>query len=224
MSARAWRALAVGLLLFGGVGVLLVVGAGVVAAGDQALVRHWLSLSRGPWALPLCVGVFAILAFLGAPQFVLIAAAVVVYGVWPGMAYSWIGTVGSSLVGFWLGRVFGPGMISDLHSAVLDRFAGLIARNGFIASLVIRLVPFAPFIVVNLGAGVTAIPLAEFVAGTALGIIPKILLVGLAGGSIERLTGGAGGGSLGVVALAAGTWAAAVLLARHWLRRGSRLP
>ncbi len=62
---------------------------------------------HGPWALPAAVGGFAVMAFLGVPQFVLIAAAVVAFGPWTGFAYSWIGTLVSALVGFALGRQLG---------------------------------------------------------------------------------------------------------------------
>ena len=58
----------------------------------------------------------------------------------------------------------------------------LIGKNGFMASLIVRLVPSAPFIVVNMAAGVTPMKVRDFVAGTAIGIIPKIALTAFAGG------------------------------------------
>ena len=44
----------------------------------------------------------------------------------------------------------------------------------------------APFIVVNMAAGVTPMRVLDFVAGTALGIVPKIALTAFAGNSIAR--------------------------------------
>ena len=63
----------------------------------------------------------------------------------------------------------------------LAQFMALVVRNGFLASLVVRLVPFAPFVVVNMAAGVTPIGALDFAAGTAIGILPKIVLTSLAG-------------------------------------------
>jgi uncharacterized membrane protein YdjX (TVP38/TMEM64 family) len=94
----------------------------------------------------------------------------------------------------------------------------LIGRNGFLASLVVRLVPSAPFIVVNMAAGVTPIRVLDFAAGTALGIIPKIALTAFAGTSILRVL--TGGGPEGLIAVGAGlaVWMGLGLAARHWLR------
>jgi uncharacterized membrane protein YdjX (TVP38/TMEM64 family) len=96
----------------------------------------------------------------------------------------------------------------------------LVTRNGFLASLVIRLVPFAPFVVVNLAAGVTTIGVADFTLGTAVGILPKILLTALAGNSIGKVfTGGSGWTAIGLLILAGTIWFGAGLAARRWMKR-----
>ena len=166
---------------------------------------------------------FAALAFLGVPQFVLIAAAVVAFGPWWGLAYSWIGTLVSSVVGFGLGRRIGSRALASLGQLGggegVARFMALIGRNGFTASLIVRLVPSAPFIVVNMAAGVTPMRFRDFVAGTALGIIPKIALTAFAGNSIVQAMKGGGGASLILLALAVVIWLGAGFVARSWMRR-----
>src|ERR1700712_407372 len=105
MDAKAWRTVAVSFVLFGGVGVVFLFGAQALGFGGEQTLETWLGSMRGsPWALPAAVGAFAALAFLGVPQIVLIAAAVVVFGPWTGFLYSWIGTLVSALVGFGMGR------------------------------------------------------------------------------------------------------------------------
>lgn len=219
MEFRRWRGLAGAFLLFGGVGLVFLFGAGALGLHGETAARDWLAAARGPWALPAAVAAFAILAFLGVPQFVLIAAAVAAFGPWLGAVYSWIGTLGSALVGFWLGRALGPRVSRDLVGARLDRFGALIARNGFIASLIVRLVPFAPFVAVNMVAGVAGLSLLKFGGGTALGIVPKIALTSFVGGSIAVAWNGGGAGPLFLLAVAVTLWIALGLLARRWLRR-----
>jgi uncharacterized membrane protein YdjX (TVP38/TMEM64 family) len=218
MDARAWRSLAVSFVLFGGVGIIFLLGAPALGLGDAVGVKRWLSLAHGPWALPIAVAAFAVLAFLGAPQFALIAAAVVVFGPWTGSLYSWIGTLVSSLVGFWLGRLFGARMIRDLRSQGVDRFMALVGKNGLMASLVVRLVPAAPFIVVNMAAGVTAMRWLDFALGTAIGIVPKIVITAFAGHSAARAFTGGGSGAVLLLALAAAIWIGSAFVARRWLR------
>ena len=77
MDARAWRTLAVSFVLFGGVGLVFLFGAQVLGFDGEATVEQWLGAASGVWALPVAVVAFAALAFIGVPQFMLIAAAVV---------------------------------------------------------------------------------------------------------------------------------------------------
>lgn len=219
MDARAWRSVGVSFVLFGGVGVVFLFGAQALGLGVESTVQHWLEAARGPWALPLAVAAFAVLAFLGVPQFVLIAAAVVAFGPWQGFLYSWIGTMASSLVGFWMGRAFGARMLRDLRSKGVDGFMALVGRNGFMASLIVRLVPSAPFIVVNMAAGVTPMRLAAFAAGTAVGIVPKIALTAFAGNSVVAAFNGGGVGHIAVLVGVAALWIGVGLVAQRWLKR-----
>jgi uncharacterized membrane protein YdjX (TVP38/TMEM64 family) len=223
MDARAWRGVAVSFVLFGGVGIVFLFGARVLGVGGGT-VEHWLEAARGPWALPVAVAAFAVLAFLGVPQIVLIAAAVVAFGPWQGFAYSWIGTLVSSLVGFWLGRGFGAGVLRGLNSEGVSRFMTLVGRNGFLASLIVRLVPSAPFIVVNMAAGVTSMRLLDFAAGTAIGIVPKIALTAFAGQSLAKALNGDGLENIAFLVAAAAIWIATGLVAQRWLKARETAP
>jgi uncharacterized membrane protein YdjX (TVP38/TMEM64 family) len=219
MDAKAWRTLLVSFVLFGGVGFVFLFGAQVLGFNGEETVEHWLGAASGPLALPMAVVAFALLAFAGVPQFMLIAAAVVAFGAWTGFLYSWIGTMVSSLVGFYLGRLAGARTLKTFSGEGLRQFMELVGRNGFFASLIVRLVPSAPFIVVNMAAGVTPMRVRHFAAGTALGIIPKIGLTAFAGNSIFQVMRGEGGVRHVAIVLALGAlWLAIAWFARRWLK------
>jgi uncharacterized membrane protein YdjX (TVP38/TMEM64 family) len=218
LDAKAWRTLIASFLLFGGVGLVFVFGAQVLGFSGEATVEHWMGAASGPLALPVAVAAFAALAFVGVPQFMLIAAAVVAFGGWAGFAYSWIGTMVSALVGFHLGRAAGAGALERFSGAGVKRFMDHIGQNGFLASLIVRLVPSAPFIVVNMAAGVTPMRALDFTAGTALGIVPKIALTAFAGNSIARAMRGEIGRDALWLALMLAVWIAIGWAARLWLR------
>jgi uncharacterized membrane protein YdjX (TVP38/TMEM64 family) len=219
MDAQAWRTVLISFVLFGGVGLVFVFGAQILGIDSTRELEHWLTAARGPWSLPVAVVAFAALAFIGTPQIVLIAAAVVAFGPYLGAAYSWIGTLVSSLVGFYIGRGAGARVLARFSGDGLRRFMRLVGENGFLASLVVRLVPSAPFIVVNMAAGVTPMRARDFVAGTAIGIVPKIALTAFAGASVVQLMRGEiAGHGLELVAIGA-IWIAIGWYARRWLRR-----
>lgn len=220
MDARAWRTVVVTFLLFGGVGLLFLLAASALGFNGQATVDHWLGVAaRSPFALLIATLAFAVLAFAGVPQVVLIAAAVVAFGPWLGFAYSWIGTMVSAGVGFWLGRLTGGRALKKVGGKSLQTFMAMIGRNGFLASLIIRLVPSAPFVVVNMAAGMTPMSFAAFAAGAAIGIVPKILLTVMAGHSVVHARGAGLWTNLGLFVLALAIWTGAGLLARRWIKR-----
>jgi uncharacterized membrane protein YdjX (TVP38/TMEM64 family) len=153
------------------------------------------------------------------PQFVLIAATVATFGPTLGAVYSWVGTMVSALIGFGLGRAWGARLLRRMSGEAPARVLATIARNGFMASLTIRLAPFAPFVVVNMAAGVSAVRLADFTVGTAIGIVPKILLTAFAGSSVIAALGGRSLVPILLLIVAAVIWIGSGLLAGRWLRR-----
>ncbi|MCC5996896.1 MAG: TVP38/TMEM64 family protein [Oceanicaulis sp.] len=217
MDARAVRAVVVSLALFALVAAMFLIGrSGLV---DASVLDDWLSVTARHWyyALPVAIAAFTVLAYVGAPQFALIAACVLAFGPWTGSAYAWIATMVSAMATFYTGRFAGADVVRRYGGRTINRISEFVGRNGFWASLIIRNVPSGPFIMVNMAAGVSRMSVIAFAAGTAIGIIPKIALVAFAGRGMIEL---AGGGSLWLAAsalLAALGWLGAMLIARRWL-------
>lgn len=221
LDARAWRSLLLSFLLFGGVGAVFLFGAatlGLKHGGEQ--VERWMGAGlHGPWALAAAVAGFTGLAFLGVPQFVLVAAAVVAFGPWTGFAYSFIGNLISAVIGFLVGRRFGARLLKDYAGRGVKDFMELVGKNGLWASAIVRLVPSAPFVVVNMAAGCTPMTLGAFILGTAIGSVPKLALTAFAGAQMVRGLNGGGWTRWATLAVTAAVWVASALWARAWLKR-----
>ncbi len=218
MDKTAWRAIGVTCGLFACVIVVLVLGK-TGALGTFEDFEHWLEgLRSSPWGLPALILVFCLSAFIGAPQFGLIAAAVVAFGPWNGFLYSWIATMVSGVMTFWLGRAAGEETFRRYAGETANRMAGFIGRNAFLASAIVRNVPTAPFIVVNMGFGVSTARFSHFLAGMALGIIPKTALVAFAGQSVMAMLGGSTWIAVATAVVAAVGWIGLMLASRVRLR------
>src|SRR4051812_49488731 len=75
LDARAWRAVAVSFVLFGGVGVVFVFGAPLLGLNGPEAVERWMGAGmHGPWALPAAIGGVALPPFPRAPPVFLVAA------------------------------------------------------------------------------------------------------------------------------------------------------
>jgi uncharacterized membrane protein YdjX (TVP38/TMEM64 family) len=214
MDATAWRAVGVTLALFVGVAVVLVLGK-TGAFGRFEDFQHALEALRGSvWGLPALIAVFCLSAFVGFPQFGLIAAAVVAFGPVNGFLYSWVATMVSGAMTFWLGRLAGEGTFRRYAGETANRMSVFIGRNAFMASLIVRNVPTAPFIVVNMAFGVSHAKFSHFLAGMAIGSVPKTALVAFAGSSVLAALQGTPWVAIGTALIAALGWIGLMLAAR----------
>lgn len=220
MEGRRWRALLATSLLLGATVALLMVGKSQLGLDAEVRLEAWLQGYAGsPLALLATVALFILAAFIGVPQFILIAACVVAFGPSLGFAYSWFATVVSAAATFWLGRITGGGLLERFGGRTLDRLSRFVGKNAFYASFMIRNVPSAPFIVVNMAFGVTRASFWAFLAGCALGVLPKTALVAFFGGAVVAATRGDGVWTSAILAAVAVVWLAIMLGVRELVKR-----
>ncbi len=94
MEGRRWRAVLATALLLGATVGLLAIGKSQFGLAAEENLEAWLQGYAGsPLAFFATVVLFIVAAFIGVPQFILIAACVVAYGPSLGFFYSWAATV-----------------------------------------------------------------------------------------------------------------------------------
>lgn len=187
-----------GIFLFGG-NWLSVDGQGDIEQLIQ-MVRHTL------WAPVAVFVVFTLVGFTGFPQFILMAATVVLFGPWLGFLYAWLGTVISACVGFWVGQFMGADLLRRYGGVRMNWISEQLGRRGLLASAVVRLVPTGPFVMVNLTAGISHIGFPQFVLGTFVGVIPKAALMAFLGASLFEFLASRDPQALVIGALALVIW------------------
>lgn len=184
------RALFAGLaILVLALGVFALGKLGVLPGREESLA--WLqTLSESPLGLPAVILVFCIAAFLGVPQFALIAAAIAVFGPLPGGIYAWVANMISGAVTFWIGRAGGEAALRRYAGPRVQKLSRLIGQNALIASAVVRNVPAGPFLLVNMAFGASAATFRDYWIGMGLGILPKIAVIAVGWKTIvEAFTG-----------------------------------
>ena len=218
IDARAWRAVAATLGLLASVALIFVFAKTAFGVRTEHGFEHWLtSFSGSPWGLPAAVAVFTVAAFIGAPQFILIAACVVAFGPWLGFLYSWVATVVSAAVTFYAGRLLGMRAMERFGGRSLHRLSDFVGRNAFVGSFIIRNVPSAPFGFVNMAFGVSRASFPSFILGCALGVLPKTALVALFGRSFMAIAVGKDWRVALIIAVISFAWLGLMLVARHFL-------
>jgi uncharacterized membrane protein YdjX (TVP38/TMEM64 family) len=219
MDAKAWRTIWVSVALLGGVAVLMILGKSGLFGWAEHLDTQLQGLRDSPWGLPATVLVFILTAFIAAPQFVLMGACVVAFGPWLGSAYAMAGQMVTAWLHFYMGRWGGRDLVERYGGNTVNRLSSFIGRNDFLASTIVRSVPTAPAIVVNMAFGASKAGFWPFIVGCFFGSIPKTLIVALLGQSVMSAMGGglmlAVGGVIAVISI----WVVVALAARRAVHR-----
>ncbi|RKQ71669.1 putative membrane protein YdjX (TVP38/TMEM64 family) [Litorimonas taeanensis] len=145
----------------------------------KALESLMANLRDSNQAVFIVIAIFVMASFLGAPQWALITACVVGFGPVMGGIYAWVATLFSATSNYGVARLIGRNRLTKITGPRINKVLERVERNGVLWSFVVRLVPTGPFILVNLAAGISSIKYRSFLLGTALGIIPKILVMAL---------------------------------------------
>ena len=97
-----------------------------------------------------------------------------------------------------------------------------MARRGFVAVIALRLIPVAPFAIVNMVAGATHLRLRHMLLGTALGMCPGTLAIALFTDQLMLSLKQPGPGSYALLALTAALITVGMWGLRRWVGEQQR--
>jgi phospholipase D1/2 len=185
----------------------------------------WLSAERLAAAIttiraaplaPLGIALFyTVTSLLFVPVTLLIVATTIVFEPLEGLAYALIGVLSASAVTFALGHLLGRHRVRKAAGRRLNKVSRRIARRGVLTVAAMRLVPIAPFTLVNLVAGASHVGLRDFLLGTLIGVAPGIVGIVVLEASVEELIRRPGLGGALVLALVVGVFAMIFALLRR---------
>lgn len=142
----------------------------------MAAAQRWRESSWAPLAV---LAGFAAGGFIVFPVNLLVAATIVVFGPLWGALYALVGAVLSAGLVHAAGRLTPVELTDRLLGKRGARLRARIVGHGLLAVAFVRLVPLAPYSVVSFVAGAARLPRFDYLAGTALGMLPGIALYAL---------------------------------------------
>jgi len=176
----------VGRRVFLGYTVLLLLGL-LAAAWRWSPLSDWMNVNdlvdavrafgHGPTGVLVLLGGFLVSGFLAVPITVLIVVTILAFGPLIGAPSALAGALLSAMTIFCMGRALGRYRVQRFAGRRVAHLSRRIAQRGFWAILIVRVLPIAPFSMVNLVAGATPLSLRDFLLGTALGMSPGIVLM-----------------------------------------------
>lgn len=151
-------------------------------------ISAFLEKSRGTYfALPTVLLVYVVGGLLFFPVTVLSLAVAAIFGPIWGPVYGIMGALLSSAILFAIGKVAGNAGLRKMGGPKVATIDEKLKRSGIVGVAAIRMLPVAPFSLVNLVAGISSVGIAQFLVGTFLGMFPPMIAKGLVGDSIAQI-------------------------------------
>ena len=186
------------------------------AAGLEVLLSR-ISDSPAVWvAVPAA---YVAAGLLSVPLTLLVVVTALVFGPWSGFFIALGGALLSAVCNFALGRRLAGGVVRRVAGARLNRLSERLARRGVLAIVTLRLVPIAPFGLVNLVAGATRVRLRDFVVGSLIGLSPGLLGIALFSHQVATTVRKPELGAFALLAAVAAVLAVGAWMLHRWVQQ-----
>jgi uncharacterized membrane protein YdjX (TVP38/TMEM64 family) len=207
-------------------GLLALAGGWTYATQDMdgLVVSLYQDSASSNGAFLAVLAIFVAGGFLLVPVTLLIVGTAAAFGLGWGLLYATVGTIASAALSYVLGAWLGQRAVRRMLGGKLLRVRNAVARRGVLAIAAIRMIPVAPFTVVNLAAGATNIGFVPYIAGTIIGMAPGFFVLSTLGHSLYRLVSEPTLMSLVAIVGALLLWLASVLALQHWVKRPNLNP
>jgi phospholipase D1/2 len=137
------------------------------------------SLRQSPARHFYIIGAYIIGSVLLVPITLLILVTAIVFGPVAGSLYSLLGCLAGALVTYAMGAFLGQDFVRKIAGAKWQGIGKKNGQTGIVAVATLRLLPVAPFTVVNIVSGAFKVPWRDYILGSLLGLAPGILITNL---------------------------------------------
>lgn len=173
---------------------IILIGAAVAVAwsldpGQLTALGEWLEQNRSIAAIVLLV-CQVLAALLVLPSWIFIALAGYLFGIPLGLGLAYVSTVTACIAVFAVGRTMARGWVQQRlrNFRTLTALDSAVAENGFLIVLLTRLSLVLPLNLLNYSYSVTGVGVAQYVAGTAVGMIPAVTVYAFLGASVGDIS------------------------------------
>ncbi len=212
-----------------GIVALVLAAAGLAAAWRWGPLGEWVNrdtlaavgsrIDASALAPFFVLGGYILASLVAMPISLLILATAFVFGSLEAFAYALAGSLLGAAATFWIGRALGRGTVRRLAGKRLNALTRLLRRRGVLAVITVRVLPVAPFTVVNLVAGAAQVSPRDFFLGTALGMAPGIAAIAIFSERLSAVVFEPSLANLGWLAAAFAVIAGVGFVLYRWLSR-----
>jgi len=178
---------------------------------------------KGIFGISFIIGTYVVLTSLSFPLTVLIGLTASVYGPVLGFVYALMGSMVSIIVQFFIGFLAGQKFLRKLMGTKLQKIDEKLEKADVHQVAFLRMLPIAPFGLINLAAGVSSVLFIPFILGSFLGLLPGTAALAILGDSLASVIMDLSLGNAVYFAFAVTLWIALIwgtqILVKYWRKK-----
>ncbi len=214
------RVLVVSSLILGLVALAFIFREGLGGLVDkETAMSYFTTIRDSSWSPLILTGVFLVASVIGISLNVLLVAAALVLNPWVAFGAGLVGSQMGANVGFYAGRRWGRKLMRRFAPGRIQEISRKLGERGVVSVAFFRILPIAPFPVVNIAAGSSHLGVKVFNLGSLLGMAPGMLGVVLLADVTQTAVRQPDAWNLGLFAVVTAVFIGAVWFVRRALRR-----
>ncbi len=181
----------------------------------RKIMRWAVSLRDNPARSAIILGAYFVGSLVSFPITLLILATAIVFGPLWGSAYSLAGCLLGAAATYAVGYFMGKDVVQRLAGRKWQRLEKKLGRSGIVAVAAVRLLPVAPFTIVNIISGAFKVRIRDYFLGSLLGLAPGVIVINFFAHQFARAIRHPGAGTYGLFAVSI----VLTVVGSLWLRR-----
>ncbi len=173
------------------------------ALGDwlepQRMAEAARTLNQSAWGVPIAFAAFVIASLAAVPVTLLILVVTLVFDPVLGSVIALGASAIAAVAGYGIGHYTGAKAARKRLGGRLSDLRQRLTKRGIFAVVTLRIVPVAPFAVLNLVAGAMQVRFRDYVIGTLIGMAPAVIAMAVFSEGLLQLLGRADMRSLALV-------------------------
>lgn len=159
----------------------------ITTAKIESLLSQIPDSKNALWLLPAIIISYLVLLTVMFPLTILVVVTGFLFSPYWAMLYATVATLCSSALSYWIGHWLGRSTIEKHSGRYLRTASRFMQENSVHSMVVINLLPIAPFTMTNMMAGAFQLQFSRYMIGSAIGIIPGLIVVTLLGGQLNKI-------------------------------------
>lgn len=155
-------------------------------ADPDAIADALYSVRNEWWIYPAILAAFVFGGILLFPVTVMIAVTGMLLGPWLGWLLAMVGSMLSAWVGHATGLWLGGSPVRNVSGRAFRAVSRALKNRGVIAVAALRMVPIAPYTVVNMAMGAAGVSARVFLAGSFIGMLPGTFVLTMLGDRLRE--------------------------------------